>query len=288
MSQLTIYTNAISTTYPDLPITSAHFPSQAGQYNDIVIVNGALVFRFPRHEVGRQTIENEVKILTHIQGQTTLPVPNPRFVNLTAPLGSCFMGYGLLPGRALQRDTLAAITDEQVLQRLASQLAEFLIELHGIPAGSLTLPFQETVDEFVRFFAEVQTHLYPFMRPDARVTVTQHFEDYLNAPDLQQFRPVIRHGDFGTGNILYDPHTMAISGIIDFGFAGLGDPAIDVAAASTLGQPFFSHFRPLYPNIEPLLARARFYRGTYALYEALHGFKNNDQTAFNAGMALYK
>jgi len=38
---------------------------------------------------------------------------------------------------------------------------------------------------------------------------------------------VLRYGDFGTGNILYDPQTLTISGIIDFGFAGLGDGALD-------------------------------------------------------------
>ncbi|MCP4426075.1 MAG: phosphotransferase [Chloroflexi bacterium] len=35
------------------------------------------------------------------------------------------------------------------------------------------------------------------------------------------YKPSLRHGDFGTGNILYNPQRQAISGIIDFGFAGL-------------------------------------------------------------------
>jgi aminoglycoside 2''-phosphotransferase len=36
-----------------------------------------------------------------------------------------------------------------------------------------------------------------------------------------------------------------------------------------------------------MLARARFYRGTFALEEALHGFKNNDREAFESGMEQY-
>jgi DNA-binding NarL/FixJ family response regulator len=36
-----------------------------------------------------------------------------------------------------------------------------------------------------------------------------------------------------------------------------------------------------------MLPRARFYRGTYALQEALHGYKSVDDEAFKAGMASY-
>ena len=46
-------------------------------------------------------------------------------------------------------------------------------------------------------------------------------------------------------------------------------------------------FVDTYPEIESMLPRARFYRGTYALDEALHGFKSGDSEAFEAGMARY-
>jgi hypothetical protein len=41
-------------------------------------------------------------------------------------------------------------------------------------------------------------------------------------------------------------------------------------------------------DIELLLERANFYRGSFALYEALHGFRNNDQEAFTSGMEEYR
>jgi aminoglycoside 2''-phosphotransferase len=36
-----------------------------------------------------------------------------------------------------------------------------------------------------------------------------------------------------------------------------------------------------------LLERAHFYRGSFALQEALHGFLNNDKEAFTSGMEEY-
>lgn len=287
MKPLPAYTDAIAKAYPELAISSAKPFSQDGQYNDIIIVNESLIFRFPRYDIGLKTLATEVEILQHIQNRTSLAVPNPQFVQFEGALDDCFMGYRLLPGRALTRQDLPTITDDKVWQKLAQQLAGFLLELHGVPAGKLNLPLNETLAEFQRFFEEVKTHLFSFMRPGARESVTEHFETYFNSPNLHQFQPVIRHGDFGAGNILWNPETAQVMGIIDFGFAGLGDPAIDIAAVSTLGKPFFRHFRPLYPNIEPLLQRADFYRGTYALYEALHGFKNGDKPAFDDGIASY-
>ena len=62
---------------------------------------------------------------------------------------------------------------------------------------------------------------------------------------------------------------------------------MDVAASSTLGEALFSRFSNSYPAIESMMPRVRFYRGTYALIEALHGFKSGDREAFEAGMAGY-
>ena len=125
------------------------------------------------------------------------------------------------------------------------------------------------------------------MRPDARAWVRHHFEAFLNAPCLHAFRPALRHGDFGPSNILYDPGAQMITGIIDFGFAGLGDPAADIAAVSCYGAPFFERLYSAYPGTESMLERARFYQGTFALQEALHGFLDDDKEAFESGIAGY-
>jgi aminoglycoside 2''-phosphotransferase len=125
------------------------------------------------------------------------------------------------------------------------------------------------------------------MRLDACDWVENHFEEYLNTPHLHTYHLSLQHGDFGGSNILYDQESQMISGIIDFGFAGLGDPALDIAAVSTYGEAFLARFYSTYPEIGSMLERANFYKGTYALYEALHGIKNGDEEAFKAGIAEY-
>ena len=53
------------------------------------------------------------------------------------------------------------------------------------------------------------------------------------------------------------------------------------------GEPFFARYGKAYPNIEFMLDRAHFYRGTYALSEALYGIKHDDREAFASGIAAY-
>ncbi len=283
------YLQVIHGSYPELAIEDVRL-NREGQFSDILIADGEIVFRFPKYADGVKGLASEVRILRRIQGRVTLPIPNPIYVSRgTQGVGRAFMGYRLIPGEPLWRETLDAIGDEEVHRRLATQLAAFLRELHSIPVedSGAGLPVRDGREEYAGLYAEIRDRLFPFMRPDARDGVRLHFEAYLDNPRLHAYKPSLRHGDFGPSNILYDPRSGAISGVIDFGFAALGDPAQDIAAASCYGEAFLQRFFPAYPEAEAMLERARFYKGTYALEEALHGVRSGDRGAFERGLTEY-
>jgi aminoglycoside 2''-phosphotransferase len=291
MDKQAAYLQAIGQAYPDLVIENVRANFQNGQFNDILVINDELIFRFPKYADSIETLLTEVHILKRIQGWVTLPIPNPIY---TSPkdirtVSKVFMGYPLIPGKPLWRETLAKITNDTIRQKLADQLAGFLKALHGVPIEQLNpgLPVHDGPDQWGKLYNDIRDHLFPLMRPDAQTWVRNHFESYLNNPRLHAYKICLRHDDFGTGNILYDDQTQEISGIIDFGSAGLGDAALDIAAASCYEESFFNRFYDAYPEIESMLERAQFYKGTYALQEALHGLLNNDQEAFKSGMAEY-
>ena len=76
-----------------------------------------------------------------------------------------------------------------------------------------------------------------------------------------------------------NPETSRISGIIDFGGSGLGDPAYDFAGIlSSYGREFFDMCMNLYPNGDEISERVKFYKSTFALQEALHGIENGDRS----------
>ena len=241
MSETAVYLESIREVYPDFSIEKVRAKDQGGQFNDILVINEEFIFRFPRYSEGIARLITEVRLLNYIKGHLSLAIPDPIFTNLKPQAANkVFMGYRMIPGEPLWREKFATIQDDITLQRLADQLANFLKELHSIPVESLIedLPVQDGPEEWARMYAEVQKYLYQFMSPGAQSRVSQHFETYLDNPRLHRYTVCLRHGDFGTGNILYETKTRTIVGIIDFGELGLGDAAIDIASISCFGEEF--------------------------------------------------
>lgn len=291
MTTKTKLLQSIRQTYPEFQYETIRLNGGEGQFNHILIVDESIIFRFPRYAPQIKNLEREVNLLKMLQGKLPIPVPNPIYYSSSArSVGKVFMGYQMLPGRSLWRAYLQTIKDKATRKRLAKQLAAFLVSLHQLPVDLLDSRFtdHDGSEYWADMYRSIQADLMPLMNPAAVKQVSSHFEEFLGESHNNPYVPAIRHGDFGGSNILYDPKTRKISGIIDFGSAGLGDPAVDLASVSTYGEPFFEMICENYPGVEVHLARARFYQGTFALQEALHGFHTGDQEAFENGMVGYR
>jgi aminoglycoside 2''-phosphotransferase len=286
--QQTRFIETIHTTYPGMNIRSARQLTHDGEFNDILIVNDDLVFRFPRYAENIPGFLREIQLLALLQNRLPLPIPNPIYTSGTSTQpGKVFMGYRLISGVPLSPETMDGIKNAGILHELAEQLANFLSVLHDqIPAIlGLDLPVQHMPDWIRAFYHDVRNHLFPLMRPDACLTLSQHFDAYFNTPLLQGYQAAIIHGDFGGSNLLFDDNR--ISGILDFSSVVYSDPALDIASVSTYGELFFSHFCQFYTVTEESLNRAKFYRGIFAVEEAWYGWRNNDKSAFERGMQQY-
>lgn len=283
------YVEQIRKAYPEVDPRDCEL-DVSGQYNDVLFVNRQFVFRFPRFQQGVTDMAVETRLLTWLQDKLPLSVPNPCFQYLEKAVpGKAFMGYAVIPGEALTRERLCALTGQAAWEKMAAQLGNFLRVLHSLdPSGSGNqLPLGDGREYWEMLYAEIRTLLFTAMRPDARRAVSQHFEAYLDAAQSQSFTPSLRHGDFGPGNILYSPGEVAVKGVLDFSFATMGDPAVDLASLSCYGDEFLQAVLAHYPAQEGIVERAQFYRGTFALQEALAGIKLNDRQAYEAGLAMY-
>jgi len=284
---MTDYISVIKKQYPDLVINNSKVDENSN-FNQVIHVNENLIFRFPRYEDSLKTIKVETEILRFLQGKTTLPVPNPVYTHLDASVGEAFMGYEMIDGKWVNIYELAKSVDEPTLEHLAQQLANFLQSLHSISVDNLPVqPEKIAVSYWADLYKRIQNGLYDKMRPDARKEVTELFEGYLAIAD--ETENCLIHGDFGTGNILYDK-TQGFTGVIDFGFVGIGDPAIDYSAIYGFrgrGLTLFNQMLQHNPSLEEMLPRIKFYSETFALQEALHGYENDDPEALQAGLELY-
>jgi len=286
------FVSRIRAVCPDLDIETVQ-PAMAGRFNNILVVNNAIIFRFPRYSWVAANLQFEIALLRGLKEFVKLSIPEPMNDDQQMqPLDKAFLSYPMIRGMPLWRTVVEGL-DPETLDVVIAQLAIFLNELHGVPHGAIPHNLQnlDSRDRWADIYEQVREHLFSYMRIDSRRAVAQHFESFLDNPRNFNFMPTLRHGDPGPGNILFDPPSRKISGLIDFDFAGLGDPAVDwsiILAPCLYGEMFVERFLCANRIDEETLARAAFYRGTWTVQEALRTFHAGEKKDFERVIAVYR
>lgn len=181
----------------------------------------------------------ETSLLPQISPYLPIAVPNARLVSDPSEVfAGGVISYPSLPGRPIKRSDATA----QNWQQLASDVATFLAALHQIPVSSLTdlesRPSLTTRSEFV----EARSSTTPVMK--AHLTsrefdeLERWWDQLLSDTWMQEFPVSVIHQDFWHENLLVDPDSLRLTGVLDWEHSRFGDPAIDLIPAGYLGQNF--------------------------------------------------
>src|SRR5262245_511939 len=279
MPELDFYLTRIREIRPDLSIERASLNCE-GLLNDVVIVNDAFVFRFAKRDYGFKDLKEEAGVLRLLRKRVTLPIPTPFYEDREV------MAYPLIPGETLRRDILMSLpeTDQQAI---AEQLAQLFREMHGIPLEEIdesSIPMADSLMDYegwLKVYERLHDKVFPLLLPHAREWATEHFESWLSDPSNFEYEPRMVDTDIPPYHILFDRGRRRINGIIDFGCAGLGDPATDFCVIIYhYGESFMDRFYKIYPEAEAYLRRARFYAGAIEMRWLLAGIELNDPTWF--------
>lgn len=265
---------------PGLDVHSAVI-SDEGLMNDVLVVNDSLIFRFAKSEATAASLHAECDLLAYIRPYLMQEIPQPLATSEDA------MVYRRLTGVPLTRELLATL-EKTTIQSLADQIAEFLRRLHSIPVVA-SLP-QTTApvhyDDHMALRAEVSQHIYPLLLPHQRRAVDQFFERMLGDPANFTYEPTIIHADLAPYHLLYEPETRRLSGVLDFGVAGVGDPASDLGCLiQYFGERFVKRMLPVYPAAASLLPRARNYARGLELEWVANGLRSGETFWFTAHLA---
>ena len=264
------YLESITAACPKLTIDTDEL-YRSGQSNDLLPVNDELLFRFPKFAHGVAALRREQAILDAVRPHLPTATPHYTFhAPSDAKAGRAFVGYRKLAGEALWRERFAQIDDDGTIDRLAVDLASFLQALHAIPPQAIDYPLQpaETQAAWSNVFTRIRRVVYPHLNAEARDWTARQFVKFLENADSFAFANVLRHGDFGASNILYSESTRRITGIVDFGHAGAGDPAVDFAGLCVCyGEQFLRRCARVYRRINLCWKRISFYAGCAFLLE---------------------
>jgi len=279
MNDLTSYEKHIREIVPHLEINTLDL-NQEGLLNDVVMVNDELVFRFAKRGYGYKDPREEAAVLRLLRNHVTLQTPEPFHVDPQV------LAYRRIPGEALRRDLLMRLPEGDQ-QALADQLAQFLRELHGIPVREVEaagVPMADALmkqEDWAKVYQRIRDKVFPLLQAHQREWAQEHFESHLS--DRKNFEHELRmvDTDLAPYHILFDRQRARINGIIDFGTAGLGDPALDFGVVLThYGESFLSRFYRIYPEAEESRKRARFYAGAVELRWVLQGIERADPLWF--------
>jgi aminoglycoside phosphotransferase (APT) family kinase protein len=173
----------------------------------VLIVDDAWVVRWPRHRLAVEEIEHEVDLLPALA--PLLPVEVPRFEYVSRE--PWLVAYPLIRG-------------EPLVSEDPDGVRAFLDALHAVDVDSVPAPRPDWLETYRRQAEEFRRVVLPLLNPDERA----RGEALLGEVEtLTGFLPAVTHSDLGPAHLLVRDGRLA--GVIDWGDARIGDPAIDYA-----------------------------------------------------------
>ena len=227
----------------------------AGYDYAVAIVDDEWVFRFPRRAGVEDVLRLEISLLPALAPVLSVDVPSFQYIS-REPL---FVGYRLIRGEPLR--------DED-----PDGVRAFLAALHSFDASGLPLERPNWAEAFQKQCTEFEKLVFPILDQHTRARAKKLFAE---AETLVGFSPTLLHGDLGPEHLLVrDGHLV---GVIDWGDARIGDPALDYSWL--LNGPFADW------DVDPeLRRRARFYHRLAPWYEAHYGLFTGQPAHVDAGL----
>jgi aminoglycoside 2''-phosphotransferase len=247
-----------------------------------LLINDENVFRFAKRPDVAVRQAREAQLLPLLADR--LPLPIPRYTHTWADPawpGMRIVGYPLLAGEQLMHTPDRP--EHRAIQ--AAQLAEFVSALHAVPVeqarqhGALGGDAASRRKDYRRFFATVCSNMLPLFTAREQAAIVAFWARYLDDDTCFTFTSTLVHRDLNIEHVLCDPASGHLTGVIDWGDAGIDDPAVDFAAVRRqLGEEFARQMLAAYrhPLDATLVHRMDFYAGMEPFHEIHFGQVSGD------------
>ncbi len=203
-----------------------------GWENLVLEVNQEYVFRFPKYRETEKRLGNEIAFLPTLRRHLSTQIPDYEFIwKGRRKYPHWFGGYRKISGVTVQSLPFR----EEWTGPLAAQIASFLKELHRISFRGVrfrNIPRYSPEEWYgsIRLqYHRVRRIVYPLLETRLRARSEEFWQNLLSEFRDSSFEPTLIHGDLGTENILFDPATVSLSGILDWGYMQISDPALEFA-----------------------------------------------------------
>ena len=182
--------------------------------------------RLPEGTTNLDSLALERRLLPELRTHLTAPVPEIDVYGEHGPNGLPFAGHRLLPGETvLYASRAPGPFLGRDYGRLLRELTSFPVQ-HAVDLGVPYIDGASMREQRGRHYERVIRRIFPIVTCETRTHIERRFEAYLNDEANFAFEPRLVHQDLDM-NVLIDPQTGALSGVIDFGGAVVSNPALD-------------------------------------------------------------
>jgi aminoglycoside 2''-phosphotransferase len=228
--------------FPDLAYQKAEL-NDYGEDNHVLVLDGAWVARFARNLDGLARFGAELRLLDRLRSVSQVRVPR---YELIAPDRS-FGIYRLIAGNEMTPSVYGAL-DAGKQRQVLDALAEFLTALHRLPRDLIAqpdglVPRTFTGEQFATLYRGVRRARIARVVDEATLAVFDAFHEAFE--EIEPGVPRLAHNDLSDDHILIR-EDGSLAGVIDFGDAAFGDPAIDFAYFWRLGEPAIDYVLAAY------------------------------------------
>ncbi len=259
-----------------------------GWENLVLEVNREYIFRFPKYRETEKRLRNEIAFLPILRRHLSTQVPDYEFVwKGGGKYPRWFGGYHKISGVTVQSRPFR----KEWTRPLASQVASFLKKLHKVKLEGnrfRDLP-SYSPEEWVRSIGlqhrRVQRIVYPLLDSKLLARSEEFWQNLLSQFRDANFRPTFIHGDLGTENILFDPASVRLTGILDWGYMQISDPALEFAHLfmhnAELGEEVLKHYGIRGSNFKN---RVQWYVDSEPFYDIMWGIDHHWDKAKRLGL----
>jgi aminoglycoside phosphotransferase (APT) family kinase protein len=220
-----------------------------------VLILDEWVVRWPRHRLAVEEIEKEVELLPALAPHLPVEVPAFEYVSREPWL----VVYPLIRGEPLTSEN--------------SGVRAFLDALHAVDVDAVRAPRPDWLETYREQADEFRRVVLPLLDADERPGGEALLAE---VETLTGFQPVLTHSDLGPEHMLCRGGRLV--GVIDWGDARIGDPAIDYAWL--LDVPF-----PDWDVDQKLRRRARVYHRLGPWFEVHYGVFTKQPEWVRSGLA---
>jgi aminoglycoside 2''-phosphotransferase len=258
---------------PGFDLSGATYRGE-GLVNQVLIGNGRVV-RIARHAWGPDDLDQEGRVLDAVRHRLDVDVPDWTREAVDV------ISYPFLEGEPLQ-GFLVEQWPEADRRTVAGQIAGVLRTIHGIEDAELG-PSVTNRDRsvFTSLLEELREELMSYLQYWQVEYVEDLFAPVVDGTLSFEHTPVLVNGDLSVYHLICDREERRLSSIIDWGTAGIGDPAVDFACLINEYDPaFVSMVCDAYGDVSAVWQRAVFWARTLPLQWALIGLRDPEDPAW--------